>query len=183
MKTVIIHEITNEVLSKDLSNFDIITFDDGLYSQYIHLDHFLKFGKPMHFFVSTHFVCPNGITQQKEAVYSGVAHDHARNGDFSYYMNWSQIREIHNTPNCQIGGHSHKHTRLSSLEENIADTNTMMAIFASNGITISSYSYPYNVPNPHRRHSVLAHGIADIFGQERVWVETGRPHKYLNYDD
>jgi hypothetical protein len=171
-KTVMIHEVTPDVLKKDLSDFDIITFDDGLYSQYLNLKHFIDMPQPKYFFISTDIVCPEDLEQSTEAIYCADAHQKAFKGDFENYMKWSQILEIYNTPNCFIGGHSHKHTKITSLTENVKDTNKMMEIFKSKGIKISSYCYPYNYFHPLRKISVNRHGITNIFGGERIPIET-----------
>lgn len=167
-----IHEITPEVLSKDLSGFDIITFDDGLYTQYKHIDHFKKFNKPMYFFVSTGIVCPEDVEQSDEPLYCGYAHEKAFEGNFENYMKWSQIEEIDKMTNCFIGGHSHAHTKIRSLKENIDDTNKMLEIFSEHCIDIHSYCYPYNIANTFRRYSVKARRIVHLFDGSRTPVET-----------
>ena len=97
---VMIHEVTDDVLNVNLSNFDILTFDDGLYTQYIHLNHFLQYNKPMYFFISTGIVCPDNVIQSTEPIHCEDAHEKSRNGNLENYMNWKQIQTIYNTPLC-----------------------------------------------------------------------------------
>jgi len=164
-----IHEITEDVLKKNLSAFDIITFDDGLYSQYMNLEHFLKLPQPKYFFISTNIVC--SANQSNEVIYCGDAHKKAFNGNFENYMTWEQIKEIYNTHNCFIGGHSHNHTKINSLKENIRDTDTMINEFKKHNIIINSYCYPYNYENSLRTMSVKKHKINNFFGKNRVAIE------------
>lgn len=169
---VMIHEVNNNVLSKDLSNFDIITFDDGLYSQYLNLEHYKKLPQPKIFFISTNIVCPEDTKQSIEPLYCADAHKKAFEGNFENYMKWSQIIEIYNTPNCFIGGHSHNHTKLHTLKENIEDTKIMIKVFKSKNISIENYCYPYNFAQSLRKLSVNRYGITNIFGGERIAVES-----------
>jgi len=165
-----IHEITKNVLSKDLSTFDVISFDDGLYSQYMNLEHFLKLPQPKYFFISTNIIC--NTKQSSEIIYCADAHKKAFNGNFENYMTWDQIIEIYNTPNCYIGGHSHNHNLITSLKENIQDTNTMINEFKKHNIIIDSYCYPYNNEYKIRDLTLKIHKIHKIFGKNRVAVES-----------
>ena len=146
LKIVMIHEITPNVLKTDLSDFDIITFDDGLYTQYLHHEHFAEFGKPMYFFISTGIVS-NGV-QSSEVIYCGDAHIKARNKNFENYMTWDQIKELDLLYN--IGGHSHTHPMLKkmSLKDQIIEAKfeikTMMETFKNQNIKIDSFCFPYN---------------------------------------
>ena len=77
-KVVMIHEITPEVLQKDLSGFDIITFDDGLYTQYLNHKHFAKFNKKMIFFISTSIIRPENITPSKYCIAVSLTKKHLK---------------------------------------------------------------------------------------------------------
>ena len=169
-KTVMIHEVTEDVLSKDLSEFDVISFDDGLYSQYLNLKHYLALPQPKYFFISTDIVY-SGDTQNKEVIECAKAHQKAFNGNFENYMTWEQIIDIYNTPNCFIGGHSHTHNIFKTLKENIADTNTMMDVFRAHNVNIDSYCYPYNNEYSMRELSLAPYRIKKKFGRNRMPVE------------
>ena len=167
-----IHEITEEVLKKDLSSFDIITFDDGLYSQYLNIEHFKKFKKPMIFFISTAIVCPENVKQSDEILYCGDCHKKAFNGNFENYMTWKQIQEISKMDKCKIAGHSHNHKVYKTLPENIKDINTMITEFKRNGIAVESFCFPYNLDSILQKLAVQAVGIFTFYGKSRIPVES-----------
>ena len=171
MKVVMIHEITPAVLKKDLSEFDIITFDDGLYTQYLHHKHFSKFKKPMYFFISTNIVCLS--KQSEEVIFCADAHIKSRNNNFENYMNWEQIKELNDLYN--IGGHTHTHPRIKSNkilhQYKICkqEIDNMLNIFEEHKIQISSFCFPYNEDIIGYRS--LLKGCT-FFGKERIPVES-----------
>lgn len=173
MNIIAIHEVTDEVLSKDLSEFDILTFDDGLYSQYLHYKHFLKYQKPMYFFISTALV--SFREQSDEVVTSAEAHkDWRERVSLKYFMNWEQIKEIHTNELCHIGGHGcyHFDLRNKSLDEQLRiSTNEsicMMNDFDDHGVTINSFCYPYNHEAIGYKTYLTKRGINNFFGNNRI---------------
>jgi len=105
LKILMVHEITPEILKipKDkYIDFDVISFDDGLYTQYLNLEHFLKLDKLLYFSISTDIICPENKKQSKEVLYCGDTHKKAFCGSFENYMTWKQIKEIQSTKNCHI---------------------------------------------------------------------------------
>jgi len=171
MKIVMIHEITSGVLKKDLSDFDIITFDDGLYTQYKNIEHFLKFKKPLYFSISTSIVCPENIEQSDEIIYCGDAHKKAFKGNFENYMTWKQIQEISYISGCHISGHCNEHKRIKTFKEGIKDIKIMQQKFKEYNIKIEAFCYPYNYETPFVTYPVKAAGISQFFGKERIAIE------------
>ena len=178
LKIIMIHEVHPWMLDLDLSEFDIITFDDGLYSQYRAYKHFLKFDKPLYFFISTDIVCPKKTKQNKDIVSCSESHKRFfENGDLSNYMKWSQIKEIYNTKNCYIGGHSNSHQRIKSLplkeqsEIALNDVFIMISKFRENEIEISTFCYPYNEEILGYNASLKKFGIFSFFGKNRTPIE------------
>jgi len=174
-RILMLHEITEEHLKLDISDYDVITFDDGLFSQYKHYKHFLSYGKPMYFFISTDIVCPEGVEQSGESVSSGDAHDNYFNGgDLSDFMKWSQIKEIYETDGCHIGGHGHTHTRfkqepfIKAYKIIKRECSQMMDEFDNQGIEIDSFCFPYNEDIFGYRPSLRQRGVELFFGDERV---------------
>jgi hypothetical protein len=178
VKTLMIHDVRDWMLKLDLSDFDVITFDDGLYSQYKHYKHFLQFGKPLYFFVSTDIVCPEREQQVKETVDSKTAHDlYFKEGNRKFYMKWSQIKEIYNTEGCHIGGHGHTHKRLRGeplvwAYQTVKDEcENMLNTFKEHNISIDSFGFPYNEDIFGYRPTLKVEGVKDFFGNERIRVE------------
>lgn len=173
---LMVHEITEPMLNLDLSNFDCIVFDDGLYSQYKYHKHFLKFNVPLVFGISTEIVHDNNTTQN-EFISCSEAHNKWFNlKDTSSYMTWEQIKEIYNTPNCIIAGHSHSHFRyeipLIQLYQSLyGDTKTMMLMFKRNNIEIDSFIYPYNKQYTLYESVLKSNGIKNFYGYGRFPIE------------
>ncbi|MFG1483964.1 polysaccharide deacetylase family protein [Halobacteriovorax sp. HFRX-2_2] len=175
---LMIHEVYEWMLELDLSDYTI-TFDDGLYSQYKHLNHFLKFDTPKIFFVSTNIISPEAEKQNEITIPCAKAHEsYFKTGNTSNYMKWSQIKEIASTKDCYIGGHSHQHRDLRSglnlkeLHDHLKDdTDKMLNEFAKQGLNIKDFCFPYNYEAPLYKEILKQRGIENIFGQERVAIE------------
>jgi hypothetical protein len=178
-KILMIHEIRPWMLDLDLSDFDILTFDDGLYSQYVYYKHFLKYDKPMMFFISTGIICPENVQQNEDFPICSDAHQlFFKNGISNNYMKWSQIKEISSTDGCEIGGHSHNHKRLRHIKIKPLydilkyEINTMMTSFSEQGISIDSFCFPYNEDYIFYKLLLEEVGIKTFFGAERIDIET-----------
>lgn len=171
-----VHEIEPWMFELDLSSFDLITFDDGLYSQYFFMNEFLKYNIPLKYFISTNIVSPGKQTMEFPSC--RVAHERFfKNGDTSNYMTWKQIQKIHNTPNCTIGGHSHYHIKYEDIKLRelhnllIEDNNLMFAEFHKHEIKIADYCHPYNIVVPLRTGMLEAAGVMNFYGDERIAIE------------
>ena len=175
MKTLLVHQVDEWMLDLDLTSFDIITFDDGLYTQYKYYKEFLKLKKPLYFFISTSIIC-NG-NQSKELIKCNEAHDlYFKSGDTSHYMTWEQVHEL-NDNGCIIGGHSDTHPYLNNmsfikqLKESYSQSRMMMKVFNEHNISVTSFAYPYNFKCA--GYDVLKrNGITQFFGDERIEIET-----------
>lgn len=170
-----IHEVRSWMLDLDLSNFDVITFDDGLATQYKHYKHFLKFAKPLYFFISTDIICDG--EQDQNVIACAEAHEFSRRYDNRHYMTWEQIKEINKTQNCFIGGHSHTHPRLKQLGIRQQYTRAKKEVFEmrkeflKQDIEIKSFCYPYNEEVIGYASELKRIGITEIFGKERIAIE------------
>lgn len=178
MKVLQIHEVKDWMLKLDLSDFDILTFDDGLFSQYIHHEHFSKFGKPMYFFITSGIVCDDARQQPLCAISCDEAHEeYFRYGSKIYYMTWDQIKEINSKTNYFIGGHSHTHPILRGMpiqiQKAIAEEESinMLNEFKNQGIAIHSFCYPYNFEALGYKYYLSKFGINKFFGKERTPIE------------
>lgn len=177
MRICEIHEIKPEFLDVDLSDFDLLTFDDALVSQYWNYKHFLKFKKPMIFFVSTGIVNTSG-NQCPDVLHCAEAHRRFFNGgDLSPYMTWEQIKEIAATSGCEIGGHSHLHPNLQELpvleqvDRAMQETKRMLETFRGQNISINSFCYPYNYAAPGYKFCLFKANVKNLYGAGRVPIE------------
>lgn len=173
-----IHEVHDWMLEIDLSKY-IITFDDGLYSQFKNLDHFLNIDTQKYFFISTNIVHEGKDKQNEDIIPCRIAHENFfKDGDTSSYMSWEQIQTIAASANCYIGGHSHKHLdlrrhiKIKELHKHlIEDTNEMLNKFKEKGIEINSFCFPYNYEAPLYKEILKKSGIDYFFGRERIAIE------------
>jgi hypothetical protein len=177
-RVLMIHEVEDWMLGIDLSEYDVITFDDGLYSQYKHYKHFLQFSKPLYFFISTDIVCHKDVEQDESVVPCREAHERYRRGDITSYMTWEQIKTLQ-YKGCIIGGHGHTHMRFKSSVKGIqkiywkikGECKTMMDTFNQQGISINSFCFPYNEDVFGYRPTLKEYGVKDFFGNERIQIE------------
>lgn len=173
-----IHEVQDKHLELDLSEYDVITFDDGLYSQYFHYKHFLKYNVPLIFFISTNIVCDEDTCQNEEFTNCNISHkEHFLYGVKHDYMKWSQIHEINKEDNCFIGGHSHEHKEVDSNNVRtlythiIHDTMMMMTEFKNQGISLDKFCYPYNRQYSMYKTILKDNDITSFYGNERIDID------------
>tara|TARA_R110000787_G_scaffold15338_5_gene47363 strand:+ start:13459 stop:13989 length:531 start_codon:yes stop_codon:yes gene_type:complete len=171
MKPVLmLHEFKEEFLDLPLENY-ILTFDDGLYTQYKFLDNIKKIKTKKYFFISSGIVCPEYIDQNNEYISCVEAHNKAFKGNFSNYMKWSQINEINQIENCFIGCHSHYHKlKTADCVECIIDDNKQMSFeFIKNLDFIpDNFCFPYNYETPLYREILNLKGFKNFYGSERI---------------
>lgn len=182
-----IHEIQPWMLRSELENY-VLTFDDGLYSQYYYLDFFKKLKTTKIFFISTDIICPENQKQNENFPPCAIAHeDFFKNGNATNYMKWSQIHEILNTPECFIGGHSHAHHKnqnlgLKDLYETLKeDSQKMIDIFSHENINIEYFCFPYNKEHALYKEILKKHQIKYFYGDERISIESLK-EKWLQGD-
>jgi len=187
-KILMIHEWLPEFYDmKDELEQYILTFDDGLVSQYKALK-FLKTLRTIKiFFISTNIVRPDYKDSSDEVTPCAEAHINAACGDYTDYMSWSEIKEIYNTENCFIGGHGHNHLKLweiKGLRERFtaikSDVSAMMKEFEGSEIEINKFCYPYNyedslyssVLNKKKKHTMYGKNrkaIEDLIKKDKKW--------------
>ena len=165
---LMIHEVSDFMFSLPLENYTL-TFDDGLYTQYLHFDKIKKLNTDKIFFISTGIVADDDTKQSEEFIECAEAHGKLlQTGDLKHYMNWKQIHEIAGDPQCEIGGHSHMHVK-QSIFNMVNDTNLMMDEFKKQFNTPpTKFCFPYNKSTPVYRALLSHYGFTDFYGSERV---------------
>lgn len=179
MKPVLmIHDATEDMFELPLANYTL-TFDDGLFSQWVYLDEFLKIPTDKIFFVSTKFVCTG--SQSTNFPKSSIAHDKAREGVLEDFMTVDQLTHIQSQPMCQIGCHGHAHVHLRSINrmvDRIAaikhDTERMIETFSSWWNEVPpKFCFPYNENLGGLYTGLLrTYGFTEFYGRERIPIET-----------
>ena len=176
MKILMIHEVSEEILNIPTSkfkNFDIITFDDGLYSQFLNRKFFYELNIPLVYFISSSIICPENKNQYKETISCAKAHSLVFNkhpDGQKYYMKMSQIRTLQ-FEGCEIGTHNHNHKYYIDFEDFKNNLNASLDYFNSFGIKISKYCSPYNQTYKLGEMYVKSKGL-EYFGLGRIPVES-----------
>lgn len=167
MKPVMmIHEVDEWMFDLPLDQY-ILTFDDGLYTQYIYLDEIKKIDTEKIFFISTGIVAPEGAEQSDEFIQCHEAHKKLFEcNDLSHYMKWSQIHEINEDDRCEIGAHSHMHIIHEGFNS-VNDTRIMNRHFDEQGLRPTSFCFPYNADNPIYKAILKQHGYINFYGSGR----------------
>ena len=84
------------------------------------------------------------------------------------YMNWDQIRELHNDENVEIGNHSHSHEYLvdEASDVIIKDIKKSIKIFKENlGENSNFFSYPFGEYSSEFKKIIQELGFKYAFGQ------------------
>ena len=173
-----IHEVYDDIFKLPLEDY-IITFDDGLYTQYQYAERFAEVNTEKIYFISTNIICSD--TQNTDFIACHIAHDKVfETGNRENYMTVDQIRELSNIPNVIIGGHSHNHVNLSgrTLIEKVRhirqDTIDMITWFETNlNQRPEHFCFPYNDDLGGIYAAMLKeYGITKLYGSERIAVES-----------
>ncbi len=169
-----IHEFKERYLDLDLEQY-ILTFDDGLYSQYAHIHELQQLDTQKIFFISSEIVCPEEAEQDHSCVSCVDAHNSAFAGSYRHYMKWSQIQHLNSLKNCTIGCHSHSHIYniISDVSAMIRDSREMTRVFKQRlGELPQYFCFPYNIESQMYRSILYAHGFRYFYGAERIDIET-----------
>ena len=182
-KILMIHTFKKEYLEYKLDDY-IITFDDGLYSQYQgSLDLIKKFPNiKIIIFISTGII-HTGDNQTNNN--SGIAHNlfftHGITQDF---LTLEQISELSKIPNITIGLHGHKHLNINWLKDQFS-LNDIIVKWKEDFLKMAEtvelwkqlkilkndiyYCTPYN-----QYHSLLHPLMNKYFNQELIILGPGR---------
>jgi hypothetical protein len=171
MKPILmIHEVADWMFNLPLQDY-ILTFDDGLYTQYMHFDKIKQIDTEKIFFISTGIVAEGDRVQSEEFITCTDAHAKLfESSDLSHYMNWSQIQEIAVDPQCEIGAHSHMHVRYNGFNV-VSDTKMMIDHFNKYNMKPVSFCFPYNDENEVYRALLKHYGFTKFYGKERLDIE------------
>lgn len=166
-----IHEMYDNM---HFPNDAILTFDDGLYTQYRYSR---DFDNEKIFFITTQFICEDESKQSTEYISSTVAHLKARDGNYENFMTLNQIRDLKER-GYHIGGHSHLHVPLHTfptlrekVEHIVKDTTLMLEWFDKNlGIRPTKFCFPYNDDCDQIYTGLLKSrfGFTEFYGKERA---------------
>lgn len=170
---LMLHEIDDNIFKIDLEKY-ILTFDDGLYSQYMLIDRLCEINTPKYFFISTNIVCDEDINQSTDIVACTAAHQRHFNYKINdYYMKWSDIKDLKSRDDCYIGGHGHTHAcyigQNIPFKHIIQDTNQMLITFKRElNYSPRAFCYPYNYTTGGYSEFLRTKGIHTIFGSDRL---------------
>jgi len=179
MKPVLmIHEFKEKFLKLPLENY-VLTFDDGLYSQYYYYPQFKDIPTEKIFFISSGIIC-NGH-QSIEFPTCERAHEKAFSDNKEDYMTLEQIKELMKDPFVTIGAHGHSHKNLEDFGKVthramhvIDDTKLMIQWFKENlNFVPTVFCFPHNNDIDGMYQPVLrAAGFTDFYGKERIAIES-----------
>lgn len=178
-KVLMIHEIREEYFKLPLENY-ILTFDDGLYSQYSYLKEFERIKTEKIFFISTGIICRG--YQSSNFVPCYEAHrKFFEEKNSEDYLTIDQLLELKFTSGFEIGGHGHGHLDFRDNKDNIVnilmilkkDTENMQSFFSRElRIRPTKFCFPYNREIWGYRRMLINHGYTDFYGSERIDINS-----------
>lgn len=174
MRILELHEITNNHLNFDYSEFDMITFDDGLYSQFKYFEFFKSLNIPLVYFISGNIICPEYIENQNPNITCIEAHQkiglnlnghrYTQNKDYlNSYMKMSQIRYI--SKYAEIGGHGFNHLICNNWGDIREEVDNCLEILKE--FSIKKYCLPYNQSSK-KYELYLKSKNLEVFGSGRL---------------
>ena len=183
MKTILaIHEIRKEFFNTPLENY-ILTFDDGLYSQYYYWPLIKKIKTKKTFFIVTNLI-GNGPKREQ---FSGEHREFPScydalqswkdTGSRSNYMRLSELKEMIND-GAVIGGHSHNHIKnyegslVQQIDDIRNDIETMINWFKIHlNFIPDDYAYPHYEDYIFLKILLKDYGFNKLYGRERIEIE------------
>lgn len=188
LRIIMIHEFTPvklKALKSIVTELDVLTWDDGLLSQYACIKSMCDVGATCFVGITTG-IAETASRQAETKEYTPVidikcdeAHRvYRESGDAGAYMTWEHIKDLE-ASGAIIVGHGHQHLDVRNLpivEQGqlvMKDTVDMRSSFMVNlGYTPSGYIYPYNYSKGILDAVIKSYGHSVRFGSERVAVET-----------
>jgi len=163
----------------------IITFDDGLYSQYLFFKKYKKefttwiqSGIRVIFFISTGLIRPKEIPPVSLTKHSSYCQEKFfksfNKKDLDYFMSLDEIIELSTI--AEIGLHGHYHinlNKLSKIETLKAIHSELKGMYSSELHKVlkpTSFCFPYNIYN--NTYKILLKDIKEFYGAERVNIDT-----------
>lgn len=193
---IMFHELNHEIVQfvrdvsvnknhkyHDLINKSEFTFDDALYSQYLHIPKLLF--RPCTIFVSTAIIS-KGNEEQTEFIKCADAHnDYFTKNETKHYCTVEQLLKLQ-TIGVNIGLHGHEHLDLRHQLGNLlytkiaveTDVLKSVEIAKQYGFKVKSFAYPYNHEAPFMAYYYDINGISKVYGKERISIETLMLGKY-----
>lgn len=180
-----IHEIKEKYFSLDLENY-ILTFDDGLYSQYYWRDKIKKINTEKILFIISERILLSRDKTTMDNCY--IANDKwIQKRDNSNYMTLNEIKEMEKL-GFELGCHSHYHNKLYNNKEladfksklcyknNISflieDCKKMKEWFISNiGYIPNKYCFPYNDETHFLKRYLVDQGFSEFYGNNRFNID------------
>jgi hypothetical protein len=196
MKEILmIHEIREEMFDLPLESY-LLTFDDGLYSQYYYWPKIKKLKTQKIFFISSGFFstgviprrqCINTffnkeewspITDFKSCIEARKDYVETNGIISSNYMSIAEINHMIRQ-GAEIGGHGHKH--IKDYPERLADRikvmkndiETMLDIFYAElkDFKPKYFCFPFNIEPRFMRGILKSYGFTSFFGGDRIPIE------------
>lgn len=185
-----VHEIDARICSEinQINSYDIITFDDALYSQFLYRDKIISKNR-------IYFICPSLINNDDINESFVTCRDamsrHFNFNSNEYYMKIDNIKNLMDY-GYKIGAHSYQHRHLKyekkygnktkSLLSKIKgsllcikdydyikdDTEKLLEWFSNNlGIVPTSYCFPFNQSTDKLISILESFGFKEFYGGER----------------
>jgi hypothetical protein len=181
-KILMIHDVNEDILKLPLDQY-ILTFDDGLYSQFYYWPLIREIDTEKIFFITCSYVSDYSM---ERPVFNGkyyrfmdcinARQDFEKSGDRSQYMSLCEIYKIYSEGGI-IGGHSYFHKKyekgiILDLLEFKYDTERMIKWFDELlKIKPTHYCFPFNKEKLLMREILRRYGFTNFYGNERVPVE------------
>jgi hypothetical protein len=184
METLAIHGI-NPIFFKCNFKDYILTFDDGLYSQYYYLPLIKEMKNQKIFFICSGLVGNdkkreqfNGVYKEFPDCYHSLA-TYRKSGDKSNYMNLDEVKNLVDSIGLEnVGCHSHNHIKEYNqpLFEKIKiikdDIELMLEWFEKNlNIKPIKYAFPHYVDDYFLKLILKDYGFKEFYGRERIAIE------------
>jgi len=178
-QVLMIHEIKEDYFKLPLANY-VLTFDDGLYSQFYYLKEFERIKTEKIFFISTGIICKE-IQSAKFITCQEAHRKFFEEGRTEDYLTLDQLLELKHTSGFEIGGHGHRHLDFREINDNIVnvllklkrDTEDMQNFFSKDlKIRPTKFCFPYNKEVFGYRRMLKNNGFTDFYGSERIDINS-----------
>lgn len=188
MKYFTVHSVCEDLFKLNLSDY-ILTFDDGLFSQYFYWDLiYNNVSSSSVLFIPTRAIILSNFTRPR---FSGrfikfrdcfqAMKRWKQCNMHDDYMTLGEIKFMIENYNVKIGGHGHRHLEPMIYKNSLVDSVKIMKedidqmfnwFKAHLSITPVDFCFPFNKEDSFLKMLLKDEGIENFYGEERIEIES-----------
>jgi hypothetical protein len=187
MKYFTVHSVCEDLFKLELNDY-ILTFDDGLFSQYFYWEYIHRIAPNSILFIPTRAIMLSNFIRPRyygEFIKFRDCFQAMRRWKqcnlHDDYMTLGEIKFLIENYNVRIGGHGHRHLEPMLYKDSLVDSIKIMKEDIDQmfnwfkihlSITPTEFCFPFNKEDSYLKRILEDKGITQFYGKERTEIET-----------